>query len=284
MAKNNRRRSGDRYDGRRIKNLGDLQLLLPHYISRRSEAQKRYEQEFEVGRAAAWLNAQRRAGHKGMSFMHLFIAAFVRCCAFLPGVNRFVAGRRLYAHDRVEIILSIKRRHSVDDSEIPIKLVLDRSDTVFDVYRKLNRAIESAETAEGGTRLEKIAARLLSRQRILNRFLAWLVRVADYFGILPDQMLASSPFHGSLNVSDNGSLGIRSVYCDLHDFGTVPISANIGKAYSDGEHSFIDIKFVLDGRIVDMETYASMFTMMQELLNDPAQLELPPQKIVNDDY
>ena len=284
MAKNSRRRSGDRVDGRRIKSYGELQNLLPHYISRRSEAQKRCEHRFEVSHAAAWLGAQRKAGHSGMSFMHLFIAAFVRCCALLPGINRFIAGRRLYAHNNVEIILTIKRRHAVDDGEVPIKLVLDRSDTVFDVYRKLNRAIENAETAEGGTRLEKLAARLSSNQRILSRFISWLVKVIDYFGLLSEQMLAASPFHGSMNLSDNGSLGLDSAYCDLHDFGTVPISANLGRLHKTAEHSFIDIKFVLDGRIADMECFASMFAMMQELLSDPAQLELPPQKIANDDY
>ena len=284
MAKNSRRRSGDRYDGRRIKNLSELQQLLTHYIARRSEAQKRCEQRFEVSSAAAWLNARRKAGHAGMSFMHLFIAAFVRCCALIPGVNRFVAGRRLYAHENVEINLTIKRRHSVDESEIPVKLILDRSDTVFDVYRKLNRAIENAETAEGGTRLEQVAEKLCSRHRILSRFLSWVVRVADYFGLLSGQVLSASPFHGSMTVSDNGSVGLGSAYCDLHDFGTVPISANLGRLHKTAEHSFIDIKFVLDGRIADMECFASVFAMMQELLYDPAQLELPPQKIANDDY
>lgn len=283
MAKNNKRRSGDRYDGRRIKNLGELRDILPHYITRRTAAQRRYEERFEVTDALLWIEAQRKAGYEGMSFVHIFIAIFVRCCAYLPILNRFVSGRRLYSHNTVDIVLTVKRSHSVYEGEIPVKLSLDRTDTVFDVYRKLNRVIEKLETEDKLSRTEELAVTLSKRQRILTRLFTWFTKIADYFGFLSPQVIDASPFHGTVTISDNGSMGLSSSYNDLHDFGTVPLSVSLGKIRGAGERSIMDMKFVLDGRICDSDAAASVFSAMQKLLNEPALLEIPPKKIINDE-
>ena len=50
-----------------------------------------------------------------------------------PGINRFVAGRRIYARNNIEVVLTVRRTMSTTSNETTIKAVFAPTDTEVDV-------------------------------------------------------------------------------------------------------------------------------------------------------
>lgn len=291
MSNNYKRRAGDRVEGRRLRSLNGFYNFIPFIMPTRNDAMNFYEESFEITNADRWFRKQRVAGYKGIGMLHLFIASYVRACAYLPGLNRFVVGRRVYARNDIEVVMAVKRSLTIDASETTIKVVFKPTDTIFDVYSKMNAAIDQIKNSgeENGT--EEFANKFANLPRLVISFALWLLRVADYFGIIPKKLLDVSPFHGSMIITDLGSLGIGPIYHHIYNFGTLPVFISFGSKRHVNEldrhgqvvdHKYIDAKFVLDERTVDGHYYAAAFKLINRLIADPSALEVPPQKVNED--
>ena len=291
MSNNYRKRSGDRVDGRRIRSLNGFFNFIPYIMPQRNDACNQYEESFEISNADRWFRQQRLNGYKGIGILHLFIAAYIRAIAALPGLNRFIAGRRIYARNNIEVVMAVKRNLTVDATETTIKVEFDPTDTIFDVYRKMNQEIEKIKSSDEENGTEDFANKFKNLPRFVVRFVIWLLTVADYFGLLPKSLLDVSPFHGSMIITDLGSLGIGPIYHHIYNFGTLPVFISFGakrRAYeldrngTPVERKYVDAKFVLDERTVDGHYYATVFKYINRFISDPSLLEVPPEKVVQD--
>lgn len=291
MANNYKHRFGDRVDGRRIRSLNGFYNFMPFIMPTRSDAQNFYEQSFDITDADRWFRRQRVSGYKGMGMLHLLIASYVRACAYLPGLNRFVVGRRIYARNNIEVVMTVKRSLSIDATETTIKVAFEPTDTIYDVYRKMNAAIDEVKSSgeENGT--EEFANKFAKLPRFLIRAAIALIRVCDYFGLIPKSVLDISPFHGSMIITDLGSLGIGPIYHHIYNFGSLPVFISFGAKRHVHEldrhgqvtdRKYIDAKFVLDERTVDGHYYATVFKLINRCIADPSVLEVPPQKVNED--
>ncbi len=291
MSSNYKKRLGDRADGRRIRTLSGFSNFIPYIMPTRNDALNHYEQTFEISNADRWFRQQRIAGFKGMGMLHLFIASYVRAIAYLPALNRFIAGRHIYVHDQVEIVMAVKRTLTVDGAETTIKVAFDPSDTIYDVYHKMNAAIGEVKASGEANSTEDFANIFAKLPRPIIRFAIGALRVGDYFGLLPKTLLDLSPFHGSMIITDLGSLGIGPIYHHIYNFGTLPVFISFGakrhvheldRHGAPVERKYIDGKFVMDERIVDGHYYASVFKLINRFIQNPALLEVPPE-MVNED-
>ena len=291
MASNYKKRSGDRSDGRLIRSLSGFFNFIPYIMPHRNDALNNYEEAFEVSNAEHWLKDQRKKGYKGIGILHLIIAAYVRCVAVLPGLNRFVIGRRIFARNSIEVVLAVKRSMALDAAETTIKVEFDPTDTIYDVYRKMNKAIDDVKSSDDMNDVEEFANKFAKMPRFVIRFAMWIIKVLDYFGLMPKKLLKLSPFHGSMIITDLGSLGIGPVYHHIYNFGTLPVFISFGAkrtAYELDkfgvpiEKKFVDAKFTLDERIVDGHYYASVLKHLSQYIADPSVLEVPPEIVVED--
>ena len=287
----NRRRFGDRKEGRLLRSLPGYSKFIPFIMPQRNDRCINYEESFEVTALDRRLRQLRVDGYKGIGILHFLIAAYVRCVSMLPGVNRFVVGRRIYARNNIEVIMTVKRSISVDATETSIKVEFEPTDTIFDVYRKMNEKIDEIKTSDDNNSTEDVADFFARMPRFLIRFAIMLLRVGDYFGILPQSLLNASPFHGSMIITDLGSLRIGPVYHHIYNFGTLPAFIAFGAkrhAYElnrRGEmvdKKYVDCKFVLDEGIVDGHYWAQMLLAYRYMFEHPEMLLSPPSKVVED--
>ena len=158
------------------------------------------------------LRKLRVEGYKGIGILHFLIAAYIRGLSRLPGLNRFVVGRRIYARNNIEVVMTVKRALSINATETTIKVVFEPTDTILDVYRKMNEKIDEVKSSDDGSGTEDFADFAARLPRFLLRFAIAILRMMDYFGWLPKWMLDVSPFHGSMIITDMGSLRIGPVY------------------------------------------------------------------------
>ena len=180
-----KRRFGDRKDGRLLRSLPAFNKFMPFIMPTRNDGCNQYEESFEVSAVDRRLRKLRVDGYKGIGILHFIIAAYIRGLSMLPGLNRFVVGRRIYARNNIEVVMTVKRSLSLDATETTIKVQFEPTDTIFDVYRKMNEKIDEVKTSEGNNNTEDVAEALLRLPRFLLRFAILVLRIFDYFGWLP---------------------------------------------------------------------------------------------------
>lgn len=286
-----KRRFGDRKEGRLLRSLPAFAKFVPFIMPTRNDACNQYEESFEVSDVDRRLRKLRVDGNKGIGILHFIIAAYIRGVSMLPGMNRFVVGRRIYARDNIEVVMTVKRSLAIDATETTIKVVFEPTDTIFDVYRKMNEKIDEIKTVEGNNNTEDVAEAMCKAPRFLLRFALTILRIMDYFGWLPQSLLDASPFHGSMIITDLGSLRIGPVYHHIYNFGTLPVFISFGAkrhAYELDRHGnmvdrkYVDCKFVMDERTVDGHYYAQFLQAFRYICQHPEIVETPPSKVIED--
>ncbi len=282
---------GDRKEGRLLRSLPGFAKFIPFIMPQRNDRFIHYEESFEVTELDRCLRKLRVEGYKGIGILHFLIAAYVRGISMMPGINRFVVGRRIFARNNIEVVMTVKRALTIDSTETTIKVVFEPTDTILDVYRKMNEKIDEIKTSDDNNGTEDFADTVARLPRFLLRFLIMLLRIGDYFGWLPMSLLNLSPFHGSMIITDLGSLRIGPVYHHIYNFGTLPTFIAFGAkrhAYELDRHGqmvdkkYVDCKFVLDEGIVDGHYWAQFLQAYRYMFAHPEILVSPPSRVIED--
>jgi len=286
-----KRRLGDRKDGRLLRSYPAYSKIEPFIMKRRSDACNQFKDSIEVTELDRWIRAKRAEGWKGIGLLHVFIAAYIRTVAARPALNRFVSGQRVYARNNIEVLMTVKPLLSDNAVDASIKVKFSPSDTIFDVYRRMNEAIDETVADQAGNATEKLANTLTSLPRpVLNLAMA-LIKAGDYMGWLPQSLVDASPFHGSFIVSDVGSLGINPIFHHIYDFGNLPVFLTFGRrrrVYEPDEtgnmveRKYVDFTIVSDERICDGFYFATSLKYFRHSLKNPQLLEVPPEKVERD--
>ena len=285
------RRYGDRRDGRQLRSISPLYKMMPYIMRNRHDSQNSFKDSIEITEIDRYIRQKRTEGYKGLGMLHLFIATYVRTVAMRPGINRFIAGQRIYAHHDIKVAMAIKRSLSSDARETTIKVTFDPTDTIFDVYRKMNEAIDEIKADNGDNNTEELAASLFKLPGLLLKATVGILTLMDYFGILPNAIVEASPFHGSMIITDMGSLGIPPIFHHLYNFGHLPLFLSFGtkrslveldKTGNPVERKYIDYTAVMDERICDGYYFSTAFKYMKYYLKNPAMLEEAPEKVEED--
>ena len=284
---------GDRIDGRRIRTLAPMAQITSYFQVERNTCSNFFEESFEITKVDRYIRQKRKEGLTDFGITHVLLAAYVRGIAKYPQLNRFISGQKVYSRGNdIQYCMVIKKEMNVDSPDTSIKVHLTPYDTAKDVYEKLNAAVEKVKaTKELDSNLDGLIMAFNLIPGVVLKFTVWLLKFLDYFGLLPKFLLELSPFHGSLFFTSMGSLGIPPIYHHLYDFGNLPIFGAFGmkrkavEVLEDGtvvQKKYIDVKFVLDERIVDGYYYATFFKYFRRLLAHPELLDNPPENVAAD--
>lgn len=283
---------GDRTDGRRVRSLPPMAQVSPYIMVTRNTSTNYFTDSFELSHIERYVRQKRREGYTNFGVMHVLLAAYVRALARYPGLNRFLAGQKVYTHgDDVQFCMTIKKEMSSDSPDTVIKVHLSPKDTAMDVYNKLNVKIEEVKNTPLDSNFDNTAHVLTLIPGVFLKFTVWLLRTLDYFGMLPQFLLEVSPFHGSVFFTSMGSLGIPPIYHHLYDFGNLPVFGSFGckrrslEVQEDGtvvQKKYIDFKFCMDERIVDGFYYAAFFKHYKRIILHPEVLDNPPEEVIRD--
>ena len=283
---------GDRTDGRRVRSLPPMAQVSPYIMVTRNTSTNYFTDSFELSHIERYVRQKRREGYTNFGVMHVLLAAYVRALARYPGLNRFLAGQKVYTHgDDVQFCMTIKKEMSSDSPDTVIKVHLSPKDTAMDVYNKVNAEIEKVKNTPLDSNFDNTAHVLTLIPGVFLKFTVWLLRTLDYFGMLPQFLLEVSPFHGSVFFTSMGSLGIPPIYHHLYDFGNLPVFGSFGckrrslEVQEDGtvvQKKYIDFKFTMDERIVDGFYYAAFFKHYKRIILHPEVLDNPPEEVIRD--
>ncbi len=297
LYKNRKRRIGDRYDGFKLRKIDTLFHIIPLIMRTRTDSLVYFEDTIDITEVEHFIREHRRTDIKNLSMLLLFMSAIVRLFSIRPRLNRFVAGKRIYARNSLRISLAVKHDLTIKGEETTIMPEFDPEDTMYDVCRKFNetldKEVESVKKAEAkGSKTDILAMAIGACPMFIKVFIIWAARTLDKIGLMPKFINRASPFHSSAFITDMGSLGVGPIYHHLYEFGTCSVFFAMGKKETktvlDNEgnpekRKFINIKIVADERICDGYYYASSMRILKKLIKNPEQLLLPPEAVFEDD-
>lgn len=276
---------GLRSDGRKIKTIDPLFKIIPNIMMERSDAHVYFKQDIPLRQMDEYINKKAEEGIR-LSYMDIVYATLVRILAERPSLNRFTVNGVLYARNKIQVSLAIKKNLTDDGEETNLKLDFDGTETIFEVRDKLQSAIEEnkkQETQNNTDGFVKVLGKIpygIVRKAI--KFFKWM----DKHGMLPKSIIDLSPFHTSVYLTNVGSLGIDTIYHHLYNFGTTSLFFAMGKKkksyiYEDDEireEKCITVAFVGDERICDGYYYANSFKQLSKYLKKPELLEVKGER------
>lgn len=273
-----------RPDGIRVKSNDPMYELMPFFLTHRYDAQNMINIDIPIGPLHTYINEKRAEGRR-ISHLGLVLAAYLRTVAEFPSLNRFIGGNhRIYAHKGFSVAMVVLRPGT--DGGTSAKLHFDFTDTIFDVQKKIEDAIEANRNVENNNNLDKLMSLLLSLPLVAPVATA-LLRFLDRRGWIPASICEVSPFHASLLITNLASIRTNYIYHHVYEFGTTSIAIAMGNMRDvprDTRKGIVlerclPMGVVMDERICNGHYFAQAFSRMKKYLRDPRLLELPPRAI-----
>lgn len=279
-----------RRDGRLLKTIRPFTLLIPYIMTKRGEAQVFARQEIITDPIDAYLRQKREENVK-ISYLHLFIAIYVRVIAQRPRLNRFVMNSRLYARKGIHISLAVKPSLHDEAEETTVKFSFTGKESLFEIVDQINETIGNLhDTAAQESDLDRVIAKIMRMPGPFRRLLVEFLKFLDRHNLMPADILDASPFHASLFFSYLKSIKTDYVYHHLYDFGTTGLFVALGSVREkpvavDGEiliKKCCTMGYTVDERICDGLYLSNSFKLVKQYLEEPHLLEEGLAEIVED--
>ena len=277
---------GFRPDGRRVKNIDPIVRMTPYLMPMHCDAQVFLQHRADYELMARYI-AKKGAEGERITFMQIIIAAFVRTVSQHPEINRYIMNKQFYSRNNCTVSFTmLKDMTDPDKGETSVKIKYDLTDTIFDVRDRMNKAIEGSRGEENMNFVDKLV-RLLFAIPGLPTALVGLVRLLDCYGLCPGALLDELPFHTSMFITNNASIGLHHVNHHIYNFGSTSLFFGMGTVERVAVvekgvtrmKRFLPIGITADERVCSGAHYAQFFGTMRYYLDHPEELEIPPESV-----
>lgn len=288
--KKEKRRHGDRRDGKWLRNLDPLHAFVPYLMPNRCDTEAYLTEQIDLSNIIDYINRKNADGREfKMTIFHVIAAAFVKTVTLRPSMNRFIQGRRLYQRNELSLAFVAKRRFADDEHEALLMMRFDENTTIDTVYERIKAEVTEARSGKVDNSTEKMDI-LNHLPRFMLRFVMSILRTLDFYGRVPLSLVKDDPDYSSIFMSNLGSIKLNSSYHHLNNWGTNSLFVVIGEKhkapyYDDNGNvtmrEALNIGITLDERIADGYYYAKTFKLLKHLLAHPELLELPAKEAVD---
>ena len=278
---------GRRADGRRIKKLDPVVQMTPYLMPMRCDAQVFLEHKADYEKLSRYIVAKSREGQK-VTFMQILVAAYVRAISRNPEVNRFIFNKQYYSRNNCSVSYTVlKDPQDTSSNETTVRILFDLTDTLFDVRDRMNHAVEASRATEDGDFVIRLASALLGVPGLAT-LVVTVVKLLDRYGIAPKVLLRELPFYSGMFITNNGSIGLHHPLHHIYNFGDVSLFIGMGtlvkEAFveSDGRtrmRRWLPLGITADERVCSGAHYAQFFFDIMHLLDNPEELETPPEEV-----
>lgn len=281
-----------RSDGYLVKDLNPFVKIIPYVMEKRSDAQNFSKQIFPAESIDKYILEKKREGYN-FSYMHVFIAAYVRVIAERPQLNRFVMNNQIYQRNKIYVSMAVKRSFRDDGEETTVKFEFTGKENIFEIAEIIDTNIAKA-LSEDNNDTDKLAEMVMSMPGFVKKLLVRILKTADKYNMLPKSIIDASPFHTSMFFTYLKSIDTQYIYHHLYDFGTTGLFAALGKTVKlpvvENDQVVIkkccEIGYTMDERICDGVYYARSFKLFEKYISHPKLLEtgliqkIPKEKVI----
>ena len=279
-----------RYDGTLIKETDPFHSIVPYVMPKRTEAEVSITETFDITELNKFIKKENEKGNNYKLF-HCICTAVAKTIYHRPKLNIFVSGRHFY--QRKDITLSFVAKQKFNDvaDEILMFLKVEPTMTLDEISHIILGDVKKARENSGNS-LDKTMATVTKLPRFLLELVFFVVKRLEYHGRVPVGLMKGDPNYSTVLLSNLGSIGAKSCYHHLSNYGTCSLMFTIGTAHSivqkdeNGNlvnRDVVDITYTLDERIADGFYFAKSLRIGKylfenpELLLEPIESKLPDE-------
>ncbi len=290
-----KRRFGDRPDGRWVRDVPGLQVIMGHLLPNRTDSEVYLHERFDCTELLKYIE-EKNAAHPDYktTLFHCLVMTVARMVRERPKMNRFVAGRRTYERDEITLAFVVKRRFADDGEESLYVYSAKDDDTIDSLSRRIVgdvRETRKPETSTGG--IDAVVDGFAKIPRLLLMLVMRIIRWLDFWGMVPNALRYGDPNYASVFLTNLGSIQCDAVYHHLNNYGTNSMMISVGTIHKeelimpDGHKEIRDVVNIgatVDERIADGFYFARSIKLVKHVFAHPELLDLPLGEPCGYDY
>lgn len=266
-----------RNDGALADGIPGYRRFMPALMPSRTESAVYFDQVVRTAEAEQVI-AELRSADPTLhpTFFHVVLWALARTLARHPGLNRFVAGGRLYQRDGIWISYTAKTQLDETGVLVEVKRRFEPSQPFLSLVSEVKLAT-AAKRAGSADLADKELELFLHLPPALRRGVVRIAAGANALNLLPRSFVADDPFFASAFVTNLGSIGLDAAFHHLYEYGTIPIFCAVGRikegVVAEGGVAVVarvaSIKITFDERIEDGLYAAHALDDLQQAIEHP---------------
>ena len=279
-----KRRRGDRRDGRLLRELDSLHFITGIIYPNRCDNEAYISVKVDLTAMNAYLAKKNEAETDfPYTMFHLVVAALLKTITLRPKLNRFIVNSNFYQRNEVSAAFVVKKQFSDKGAEALAFLHGKDEFTVEDVHEYIRSQVqecrsEKVDASTAGMDMFNKMPRWMGKAIV--RFLMFL----DRHGWVPADLIATDPYYSSVVISNLGSIKLKCGYHHLTNWGTCSLFCIIGEKKlspiydAQGNvtmHETLDLGLTIDERLADGYYYSKSVKLLKYLLENPEELEKP---------
>lgn len=280
----NKKRFGDRKDGRLLRDLDSMHYIVPLLYPNRCDNEAFISERIDLTAINAYLEKKNSdAGEFPLKLFYVIVAAMARTVALRPKMNRFIANKNMYQRNGLTASFVVKKQFADNAGEALAIIHFSDDDTIDTIKAKIVDQITSCRSDKADSSTESMD--MFNRMpRFLSRFIVWVVCRLDVHGWVPSSLIESDPYYSSIVLTNLGSIKLRSGYHHLTNWGTNSLFVAVGerkpRPFFNDDGTFemrdsLDLGLTVDERIADGYYYSKSVRLLKKLLENPELLERP---------
>lgn len=276
-----KRRWGDRYDAKRVRDLDGVHHYMAYLMPKRTDAEVYLNETIDVTELLKYIAEKNATGERKVTMFHCMIAAVARTVKMRPLLNRYISGKRYYDRNEITMGFTIKKKFE-DYAEESLFIYRPKDEeNLCAITDRLTPQLKEAKK-DTGVKVDDILNVVKKFPKpIMYLFMAFL-RFADSHGIMPKAFSSVDPNYCSVMISNLGSIKCDAVYHHLNNFGTNSIVITVGEIHKEfvpdenGNPVLRDVMNIgatLDERIADGFYFARSLKLIKHIFKNPGLLD-----------
>ena len=276
------RRIGDRFDGKLLRDVDAIHFLMPLIYPSRCDNEGYISETVDLTSALEFLEKKNK-NHDGYHYtvFQLVVTAVLKTLTLRPQLNRFIVNGSMYHRNRMSVSFTVKKKFEDSSDEGLAFVDAVRADTLDTIHDKIYRQIYETRKGGGGDAVETIDI-FRKMPRFLGKNLIRAVVWAERHGIVLPSLTKGDPGYSSVMLSNLGSIGMKSGYHHLSNWGTNSIFIVMGiikkRPFIDEKgkskmRASVDLGLTIDERIADGYYYSKSVKLLKYFLEHPELLE-----------
>ena len=290
MEKKQKRRMGDRKDGRLLRELDSMHFIVPLIYPNRCDNEAYISERIDLTNINRYLEKKNAQGDDfPYTMFHVIAAALVKTLTLRPKMNRFICNKNIYQRNQVSVSFVVKKMFSDEGAEALAFVHSKDEDTIDTMHEAIRAQVMSCRSDKADRSTDSMDI-LNKMPRFLAKFLVWIITILDKHGKCPDFLIGTDPYYSTAIISNLGSIKLNCGYHHLTNWGTCSVFCIIGAKkmtpFYDGDGKMemretLDLGLTIDERIADGYYYSKTIRLLKHLLENPELLELPAAQEVD---
>jgi len=279
-----KRRFGDRKDGKLLRDLDSLHFITPILYPNRCDNEAYISEKIDLTNINAWLkNHNETDTEYPYKLFQVIVTAVLKILTLRPKMNRFIVNGDTFQRNEVSASFVVKKVFSDKGEEALAVVRTNGTETIFDIHNLIKSQVMTCRSDKPDSSTESM--------NLFNKLPRWISKTAvkficllDKHGKVPSSLIESDPYYTSVVLSNIGSLKLKCGYHHLVNWGTNSVFVLIGETKTspvfeeDGSYTMrptVELGLTVDERIADGYYYSKTVKLLKYLLENPEYLEKP---------